>query len=504
MICNEFEPMCIAGVFGGVDSGVTESTTKVFIESAVFNPVWIRKTARRYGLNTDASFRFERGIDPDNVLYVLKRAAMMIKDLSGGTISSNIVDIYPKPIEGFKVSLSLDKVHRLTGKDIPAVTVKSILSALEIQIISEKDGVLELKVPAYRVDVQRDVDVIEDILRIYGYNNIEFSDNMNSTISYSKKPDSNKIQNIISGQLTDTGFNEILNNSLTAIAYYNDLQSMSVEECVRIMNPLSNDLNVLRQSLLFGGLESIAYNRNRRKMDLKFYEFGNCYHYKAADRNEEDRLAAYSEEMHLGLWLTGFDNGQIWNKQQEKVTVYDLKAYVENIFSRLGINREKLVIEEGSNDIYSHSLSYSLKNGRLLAVLGNVRSELLKKFDIDSDVYYADMLWNDLIKATKKDSVHFSEIPKFPEVRRDLALLLDNTVHFTEIEKIAYATEKKLLTSVSLFDVYEGKNLPAGKKSYAVSFMLQDTTQTLNDKQIDTVMNKLINNFERQLGASLR
>ena len=504
MICNEFEPMCIAGVFGGVDSGVTESTTKVFIESAVFNPVWIRKTARRYGLNTDASFRFERGIDPDNVLYVLKRAAMMIKDLSGGTISSNIVDVYPKPIEGFKVSLSLDKVHCLTGKDIPAVTVKSILSALEIQIISEKDGVLELKVPAYRVDVQRDVDVIEDILRIYGYNNIEFSDNMNSTISYSKKPDSNKIQNIISGQLTDTGFNEILNNSLTAIAYYNDLQSMSVEECVRIMNPLSNDLSVLRQSLLFGGLESIAYNRNRRKMDLKFYEFGNCYHYKAADRNEEDRLAAYSEEMHLGLWLTGFDNVQIWNKQQEKVTVYDLKAYVENIFSRLGINREKLVIEEGSNDIYSHSLSYSLKNGRLLAVLGNVRPELLKKFDIDSDVYYADMLWNDLIKATKKDSIHFSEIPKFPEVRRDLALLLDSTVHFTEIEKIAYATEKKLLTSVSLFDVYEGKNLPAGKKSYAVSFMLQDTAQTLNDKQIDTVMNKLINNFERQLGASLR
>lgn len=504
MICNESEPMCIAGVFGGIDSGVTESTTKIFIESAFFHPVWVRKTARRHGLNTDSSFRFERGIDPENTLYVLKRAAMMIKELAGGTISSELVDIYPVPVERFKVSLSLDKMNRLIGKNIPVETVKSILYSLEISILSEYDDILELEVPAYRVDVQRDVDVIEDILRIYGYNNVEFTDTVRSSISYSVKPDNHRTQNLVSEQLTAAGFNEILNNSLTTLNYYKNLETVPAEECVSMLNPLSNDLAVMRQTLLFGGLESITYNRNRRRPDLKFYEFGNCYHYKASERNAEEILSAYSEEMHLGLWLTGFKNEQSWNISQEKTSIYELKAYVENIISRLGIKREQLVMEEGSNDILAHHLSYSLKNGKLVAILGNVKPSLLKRFDIDTEVFFADLIWDSLLIASKRNIVQFAEIPKFPEVRRDLALLLDSTVRFAEIEKIALATERKLLKSVSLFDVYEGKNLPAGKKSYAVSFILQDSVQTLTDKQIDAVMEKLVKNYEKQLGASLR
>jgi phenylalanyl-tRNA synthetase beta chain len=504
MICNQSEPMCIAGVFGGIDSGVTESTTDVFIESAYFNPVWVRKTARRYGLNTDSSFRFERGVDPDNTVYVLKRAALMIKELAGGTISSDIVDIYPKPIEGFRVSLSLDKVNKLIGKVIPVETVKSILSALEIKILSENEDLLELEVPAYRVDVQRDVDVIEDILRIYGYNNVGFTDTVRSSISYSVKPDGHRVQNLVSEQLTASGFNEILNNSLTSLTYYKDLETIPEENCVPILNPLSSDLAVMRQTLLFGGLESIAYNSNRRNPDLKLYEFGNCYHYKANEKKPGEILSAYSEEMHLGIWITGFRNRQSWNSTQEKSTIYDLKAYFEGILNRLGIKREQILIEEGNNDLLTHSLIYSLKNGMLLATLGNVKPSLLKKFGIDDNVYFGDIIWGTLLAATKRNVVQYNEISKFPEVRRDLALLIDSTVRFAEIEKIAFATERKLLKSVNLFDVYEGKNLPAGKKSYAVSFILQDSAQTLTDNQIDSVMEKLIKNYEKQLGASLR
>lgn len=504
MICNETEPMCIGGVFGGVDSGVSDTTTKVFLESAFFHPVWVRKTARRHGLNTDSSFRFERGIDPENTLYVLKRAAMMIKELAGGTISSEVIDIYPEPLKGFNVKLSLEKVNKLIGKIIPVNTVKSILSALEIQIIDEKDGILELEVPAYRVDVQRDVDVIEDILRIYGYNNIEFTDTVRSSISYSVKPDSHRIQNLVSEQLTAVGFNEILNNSLTTSVYYKGLESMPESECVTMMNPLSNDLAVMRQSLLFGGLESISFNRNRRNPDLKFYEFGNCYHYKKTDRKEGEVLSAYSEEMHLGLWITGFANGQLWNKSLEKATFYDMKSNVVSIFNRLGIENEQFLIEEGSDEMFSHSLTYCLKNGKVIAKLGNVKPFLLKKHDIDSEVFFADIIWNNLLLATKRNITRYSEISKFPEVRRDLALLIDSSIKFVEIEKIAYSTERKLLKSVSLFDVYEGKNLPAGKKSYAVCFILQDSAQTLTEKQIDSVMDKLVKNYEKQLGASLR
>jgi len=504
MICNAEEPMCIGGVFGGIDSGVTETTTKIFIESAYFHPVWIRKTARRHGLNTDASFRFERGVDPNNTLYVLKRVASMVKEIAGGLISSEIVDIYPKPIEDFKVTLSLNKTNRLIGKNLKPEQVKAILLALEMEIVSENGDVLELKVPAYRVDVQRDVDVIEDILRIYGYNNIEISDSLKSNISYSSKPDSHKLQNLISEQLTACGFNEILNNSLTSVGYYSELPSMPAEKSVMILNPLSSDLNSMRQTLLFGGLESIAYNRNRRKPDLKLYEFGNCYQYVASDRNAENRLSPYHEEFHLGLWLTGNKNAQTWINPEEKTSFYELKAYIENIFNRLGIKRDALVIEESSDDIFSNALTYTTRGGKQLVKSGSIQTTLLKKLDIDSEVFFADFHWKNVLDLSKKSHVSYTEISKYPEVRRDLALLIDKSVRFSEIEKIAFASERKLLKAVSLFDVYEGKNLPEGKKSYAVNFTLLDETQTLNDKQIESVMSKLIKNLEQQLNATLR
>ncbi|HET9570003.1 MAG TPA: phenylalanine--tRNA ligase subunit beta [Bacteroidales bacterium] len=504
MICDAEKPMCIGGVFGGADSGVSETTKRIFIESAYFNPVWIRKTARRHGMNTDASFRFERGVDPNNILYVLKRAALMVKELCGGTISSEIVDQYPNPIHDFLVSLSLKKANSLIGKALEPEKVKSILKALDIEILSENGDLLELKVPSYRVDVQRDVDVVEDILRIYGYNNVEISDSLKSNISYSNKPDSHKLQNLVAEQLTASGFNEILNNSLTSADYYTDLKSFPKEETVMMLNPLSSDLNGMRQTLLFGGLESIAYNRNRRKQDLKFYEYGNCYHFKAENRNQENRLSPYSEEYHLGLWITGNKTAQTWIHAEEKTSFFELKAYVENILSRLGIERNAIVIEEGSDDLFAKNLVFLTRGGKLLAKLGSIQAGLLKKFDIDTEVFYADILWKTLLDQTKKAKISSIELSKYPEVRRDLALLIDKTVRFAEIEKIALATEKKLLKNVALFDVYEGKNLPQGKKSYAVSFTLQDETQTLNDKLIEGIMNKLIKNFETQLGASLR
>ncbi len=505
MICNENEPMCIGGVFGGLDSGVTDSTTKVFIESAYFNPVWVRKTARRHGLNTDSSFRFERGVDPDNTVYVLKRAALMIKEIAGGVISSDLIDIYPEAIKDFEVSLSFDKINRLVGKEIPAEIVRSILDALEIKIISEDGDLLNLLVPAYRVDVQRDVDVIEDILRIYGYNNVEFSDTVRSSISYSVKPDSNKIQNIVSDQLSANGFNEILNNSLTSVNYYRNMEhSWSADNCVSMLNPLSNDLAVMRQTLLFGGLESISYNKNRKNPDLKLFEFGNCYHFNSADKKEGDVLAEFSEDFHLGMWVTGYKNDIQWGKSQEKVSFYDLKTYFENILIRLGIKKDQLILEEGNDEVYVHSLRYNLRNGKNLAVTGKLRSSLLKNFDITDEVYFADILWGNLLTATKKNVVKYSELSKFPEVRRDLALLVDQNIKYSDIEKIAFNTDKKFLKSVSLFDVYEGKNLPEGKKSYAVCFILHDLSQTLTDNQIDAVMDKLTRSFEKQLGASLR
>lgn len=504
MICNASEPMCIGGVFGGLDSGVTEATTKVFLESACFSPVHIRKTARRHGLNTDASFRFERGIDPNAVVYVLKRAALMIKALTGATIASDIVDLYPEPLEGFKVELSLEKVNRLIGKQIAKESVLSILEALEIVVEADRGDLLSLLVPAYRVDVQRDVDVIEDILRIYGYNNVDFTDTMRSTIVPSVKPDSHKMQQLVSEQLTANGFNEILNNSLTASSYYASLTSVPESNCVRLLNPLSNDLNVMRQTVLFGGLESIAHNRNRRKTDLRLYEFGNCYHYDADAKREGKVLASYSEEMHLGLWMTGAKQEQHWSGPQVKLTVFDLKAAVQGLFVRLGVRNDQYALSEGDSDLLAHALTYTSKQGATLATLGQVHPGLLNAFDIDAPVFFADVRWDVLLDTVKRNKVGFTELPRFPEVRRDLALLVDEQVRFEAIEQLAYATERKLLRSVTLFDVYEGKNLPAGKKSYAVSFILQDATQTLTDDRIDAIMAKLVKHYEQQLGACLR
>jgi len=504
MICDGDKPMCIGGVFGGLSSGVTETTQNVFLESAYFHPVSIRKTAKRHGLNTDASFRYERGCDPTNTIYVLKRCALLIQEVAGGSISSEIVDIYPTEAKPFEVEVSLQKINSLIGKEIGRENIETILDALEMKIAERTVASYILHVPVYRVDVQRDVDVIEDILRIYGYNNVEIGENLVSTLSYSSKPDSHKLQNLIAEQLTAQGFNEILNNSLTKGGYYNDLNSFPAANSVKILNALSSDLNVMRQTLLFGGLENIAYNVNRRNADLKFYEFGNCYYYNAENKKEGETLAAYSEDYHLGLWLTGNKLGQSWTTAEQKSSIYELKAYIENIFVRLGVNVRKLVFGEYADDLLSEALTVYSPRGYKLAVFGVVHPNIRKTIDIDQEVYFADLNWNALMKEIGKQKVSFAEIPKYPEVKRDLAMLLDKAVTFAEIEKIAFDTERKLLKKVTLFDVYEGKNLEAGKKSYAVSFILQDETKTLTDSQIDGIMKKMLSNFESKLDAKLR
>ena len=505
MICNKEEAMCIAGVFGGLDSGSTETTTDVFIESAYFHPTWVRKTARRHGLNTDASFRFERGIDPNITIYCLKLAALLVKELAGGTISSEIKDICVAPAQDFVVELAYEKIHSLVGKVIPVETIKSIVSSLEMKITNETAEGLTLAVPPYRVDVQRDCDVIEDILRIYGYNNVEIPSTLKSSLTTKGDADkSNKLQNLVAEQLVGCGFNEILNNSLTRAAYYDGLESYPSNHLVMLMNPLSADLNSMRQTLLFGGLESIAHNANRKNADLKFFAFGNCYYFDADKKNPEKTLAAYSEDYHLGLWVTGKRVSNSWAHADENSSVYELKAYVENILKRLGLDLRNLVVGNLTDDIFAAALSVNTKGGKRLATFGVVTKKLLKVFDIDNEVYYADFDWKELMKAIRSVKISYKEISKFPAVKRDLALLLDKNVQFAEIEKIAYETEKKLLKEVELFDVYEGKNLEAGKKSYAVSFLLQDESQTLNDKMIDKIMSKLVKNLEEKLNAKLR
>ena len=505
MICNTEEAMCIGGVFGGLDSGVTEQTTDVFLASACFHPTWIRKTARRFGLNTDASFRFERGLDANNTIYVLKRAALLIQEVAGGKITGSIQDVYPNPVQPYTVELTYNKINSLIGKDIPVETVKSILASLEMEIVSETTEGLTIHVPVYRIDVQRDVDVIEDILRIYGYNNIEFSDSVKSNLSYKTATDrSYDLQNLISEQLCGSGFNEIMNNSLTRSAYYDELTTYPVSHCVMLMNPLSADLNGMRQTLLFGGLESIEHNVKRKNGNIRFFEFGNCYDYNVEKKREDATLAEFSEDYRLGLWVCGDRVENSWAHADEKATVYELKAYVENILIRLGVNLKKVVFGNLSNDMYSTGVSITTTSGRELGTFGIVNRKICKAMDIDFEVYYAELSWTLLMKETKKNKVTFSEISKFPAVKRDLALLLDKSVQFAEIEKIAEESERKLLKEVSLFDVYEGKNLPAGKKSYAVSFYLQDETKTLNDKQIDAIMQKIRKNLESKLGASLR
>ena len=505
MICNTEDAMCIGGVFGGLDSGVTEQTTDVFLESACFHPTWIRKTARRFGLNTDASFRFERGLDANNTIYVLKRAALLIQEVAGGKITGAIQDVYPSPMLPYTVELTYNKINALIGKDIPVETVKSILESLEMEIVSETEEGLTIHVPVYRIDVQRDVDVIEDILRIYGYNNIEFSENVKSNLSYKTATDRGyQLQNLISEQLCGSGFNEIMNNSLTRSAYYDELTTYPVSHCVMLMNPLSADLNGMRQTLLFGGLESIEHNAKRKNGNIRFFEFGNCYDYNVEKKREDATLAEFSEDYRLGLWVCGNRVENSWAHADEKSSVYELKAYVENILARLGVDRKKVIFGNLSNDIYSSGISITTGSGRELGTFGIVSRKICKSMDIDFDVYFAELSWTLLMKETKKSKVTFSEISKFPAVKRDLALLLDKSVQFAEIEKIARDSERKLLKDISLFDVYEGKNLPAGKKSYAVSFYLQDETKTLNDKQIDAIMQKIRKNLEDKLGASLR
>lgn len=504
MICNAEEGMCIAGVFGGLESGVTEKTTDIFLESAYFNPTWVRKTARRHGLNTDSSFRFERGADPANTVYVLKRAAMLVKELAGGTIEGDIRDIYPVPIERAVVYLSYDKTKKLIGKEIPKETVKSILNSLEIEIENETDDQLTLRIPTYRVDVTRDVDVIEDILRIYGYNNVEISDSLKANLSIQMPADrKQKLQTLISEQLTANGFNEILNNSLTKKSYYESFETYPASHCVPLVNPLSNDLNVMRQTLLFGGLESIAYNRNRKHGDLRFYEFGNCYFFDAAKKSEENVLAPYSEEFHIGLWICGKRTHKNWAAAGEQSSVFELKAHVENILKRMGISGNQVFFETEQNELLSAGMSVKTHK-RTIGFFGIVSPKICKKFDIDTEVFFAEMNWDLLMKESEKQSVRFSEIARFPAVSRDLALLVDKEITFAQIRKIALKSEKKLLKQVSLFDVYEGKNLPEGKKSYAVNFLLQDEEKTLNDKQIDNVMQRIQKSLEEELGAQLR
>ena len=504
-ICNAEEPMCIAGIFGGKGSGTYDTTKNVVLESAYFHPTWIRKSARRHGLSTDASYRFERGIDPNGTIYALKQAAILCKQLAGGKVSMEIKDVYPNPINDARVQLDFEYVDRLIGKNIGNDMIRSIVESLDMKIVSETETGLELDVPAYRVDVQRPCDVVEDILRIYGYNNVEIPTQLKSSLTIPSDIDkAYHRQNVIGEQLVGCGFREILNNSLTKTAYYTELNKYTEETTVKVMNPLSNDLGVMRQSLLFGGLESISRNINHKMPNLRFFEFGNCYHYSPEKKNDEDPIKAYTEEMHLGMWTTGKRVEGSWAHADEKASFYELKAYVINIFTRLGVNPGIVVTETSDNNIFGKALALKARSGKVLCEMGTVCHKLLKKMDIDQDVFYADINWDNMMRAIKKNEVLYHDISKFPSVSRDLALLIDKTVQFEQIEQIARQTEKKLLKSVELFDVYEGKNLPSGKKSYAVNFILQDETKTLNDKQIDAMMTKLIANLKKQLGAELR
>ena len=522
MICNAEEPMCIAGVFGGQDSGISETTTNVFLESAYFDPVSIRKTARRHQLSTDASFRYERGCDPNNTLYVLKRCALLIQEVAGGEIAMEIVDEVKgerlevkdeKYFAPFPVEFNIDRAHALIGKELGEELIERILHAMEVEIVSKEGKTWQLGVPRYRVDVQRECDVVEDILRIYGYNNVEFPEKLNTSLSYNPKPNPVALQIRISEQLTAQGFNEILNNSLTKVSYYEALEGLSLATCVKIMNPLSQDLGVMRQTLLFGGLESIQRNANRKNADLKFYEFGNCYHYnpqKIADRQAKDPhwvydpLYAYSEEPHLALWLTGNKTAQSWVQKEEKTSFYTLHAYVNNVLRRLGVNIANCTLEPLENELCADGMVIKAPNGKQIGFMGIVNGKLLKAFDIDNPVYYADLDWNMLLKLNKQYKPVINDLPKFPEVKRDFALLVDKSVKFADLAKAALAAEKKLLKAVNLFDVYEGKNLEAGKKSYALSFILQDPENTLKDKQIEAIMAKLQKIFEDKFGAKLR
>jgi phenylalanyl-tRNA synthetase beta chain len=500
-ICNAEDPMCIAGVFGGKGSGTYETTKNVVLESAYFHPTWIRKSARRHGLSTDASFRFERGIDPNGTIYALQQAAILCQELAGGKVSMDIVDVYPEPIKNAVVELSFEYVNNLVGKFLSPGVIKYLCRALDMEVKFENVQGLTLEIPAYRVDVTRPCDVVEDILRIYGYNNVEIPTQLKSSLVIKGDEDrKHKLANLVSEQLVGEGFNEILNNSLTKSSYYGDKQ----DTLVHIMNPLSSDLNVMRQTLLFGGLESIQHNVNRKRQNLRFFEFGNVYTFDPEKKNDDDPMQAYKEQNHAALWVTGKRVEGSWAHKNEDSTFYELSAYVENILRRIGVKPGMTVRKKSENDIFSSGLTIENRGGKKLVEMGIITKKLQKQFGLDNPVYYAEMNWTALMKVIKKNEVLYTEISKFPAVSRDLALLVDNSVEFAQIEQIARQTEKKFLKKVELFDVYEGDKLPVGKKSYAVNFILQDEEKTMGDKQIDAIMQKLITNIKKQLNAELR
>lgn len=506
-ICNAEAPMCIAGIFGGKGSGTYATTHNVVLESAYFHPTWIRKSARKHGLSTDASYRFERGIDPEGQVYALQQAAILCRELAGGKVSMEIKDVYPNPIPPYKVRLEYEYCNRLIGKALGHDVIKSIVKSLEMTVLEENEKGLTLQVPAYRVDVQRPCDVVEDILRIYGYNNVEIPTQLKSSLTVQGEADHiYHISNLIGEQLVGSGFNEILNNSLTKTSYYENtaLNQYPWEETVKIMNPLSADLGVMRQTLLFGGLESIMRNSNRKAQNLRFFEFGNTYHFKANQQTQEQPIKGYVQEEHLALWLTGKRMENSWIGADIDSSFYELKAYVENIFKRVGLSTNTLGLAKSKNNIFSNALMYTNHHGKVIAELGILTSQIRKNFGIEKEIFYADIYWNQLMQDTIKKQLTFSELSKYPAVSRDLALLVDKKVEFAEIEEIARQTEKKILKKVELFDVYEGKNLPTGKKSYAVNFILQDDSKTLTDKAIDAIMKKLIHQLTTRLKAELR
>ncbi|MCC8114708.1 MAG: phenylalanine--tRNA ligase subunit beta [Bacteroidales bacterium] len=506
MICNGKEPMCIAGVFGGLDSGVTEDTVDVFLESAYFNPTRVRKTARRQGLNTDSSFRFERGVDPNGCMYALKIAALLVKELAGGEIVGKVFDVKAGEFPPFSVELSYEDINALIGKKIPENTVDSILKSLEIEIVAQNMGNLSLEVPTYRVDVKRPCDVIEDILRIYGYNNVEMPTEVHSSLSFKTITDvSDDLQRTISEQLTAEGFNEILNNSLTAEKYYAPLECYPATHCVKLLNPLSQDLNVMRQTLLFGGLETIMHNVNRKMPDLLLYEFGNVYFLNPdVEPSIEKPLAPYTESSRLALWLTGNTRLGNWARPTEESTFFDLKAIVANVFARLGINSREVTLQPGKLDVFETSLSIDTRSGKHLGDMGIIKKSVSKECDVKQEVLYAELDWTAMVKLAAGKKVTFAPLPRTMPVKRDLALLVDSSVTMEQVEQAVREAEKKLLKSVSLFDVYEGKNLPEGKKSYAIAMTIQDPEKTLQDKQIDQIMAKIIANLQKRVGAELR
>ncbi|SFF00128.1 phenylalanine--tRNA ligase subunit beta [Flavobacterium xueshanense] len=491
MICDEKGPLCIAGVFGGKKSGVSENTNSIFLESAYFDPVSIRKTAKRHQLNTDASFRFERGIDPTITEYALKRAALLIQEVAGGEITSDLINVYPKKIENFNVFLNFSNVDKIIGQQLPKDIIKKILVSLDIKVNSVSDAGLGLTIPNYRVDVQREIDVIEEILRVYGYNNINFSNKLNATVFNAPRNEDYKIQNTIASQLNSQGFHEMMANSLTTASYVALSEQLNPSHNVTMLNPLSADLSTMRQSLLFSGLEAVSYNINRKNADLKLFEFGKTYH---------NYLAGYEEKKHMSLFLSGNRNQENWTSVQKTSDFFLFKGYVSGILSRLGI--EKIKNLPVTSDVFSEGIAIEIGNETIVE-LGVVKKSILKHFGIKQEVFYADFNW-DLILKKISIKIKYVEIPKYPEVRRDLALLVDQNVTYESIYNIARQTEKSLLKDIDLFDVYEGQNLPEGKKSYALSFIIQDNSKTLTDVQIDKIMNKLQKNFETELGASLR